>query len=155
MKKNRIQRRIENNKLKLDNERLQKTCNALSEDRQFWIEKGTTEKERADRFERKYYERLKDEVVYNHKQVVTLSLMVTKDRCYDALNFPRQEYDEYCKRKITQLLAEALCNNYDCLKIEETEIGTRIDAMLLNWNTKNELLKEYEQLKCKFEPFSS
>ena len=111
------------------------------------------EKERADKYERAYYEQLKDEVVYNQKQVVTLSLMVIKDRSYEQLNFPKEAYNEYCKRKIVKMIAESLYNNYECLKIEETEVGTRVDAMLLKWNVNEQLVKEYERLKAKFEPF--
>jgi cupin superfamily acireductone dioxygenase involved in methionine salvage len=155
MKKSRAQRKIENRKLKYDNERLQKTCNSLSEDIQFWIEKGTKEKQRADKFEKKYFDKLKHQMEYNHKDVVNISLMINRQTPYDEMQIHKivsqEQIDEYYKRTITQMLAESLYNNFECLRKTESHIGTRIDLLLLKWNDE-QARQEYEEMKKYMEP---
>ena len=146
MKKNRVQRKIENNKLKRDNERLQKTCNTLSEDRQFWIEKGTEEKKRADKFEKKYFDKLKDQMEYNHKDVVTFSLVVSREAPYFNSAIPKEMIEDYHKRTITKMIAEELYQHFECVRKTELQMGTRVDFMLLKWNDE-QARQEYEEMK--------
>ena len=151
MKKNRVQRKIENNKLKQDNERLQKACDILSSDRQFWIKKGTEEKQRADKFERKYFDKLKEQVVYNHKDIVTISLMVAREEPYYHPNIPKEMIEDYYKRAITKMIAEELNQHFECVRKTESNMGTRVDFMLLKWNDE-QARQEYEEMKRYMEP---
>lgn len=146
MKKNRMQKRIENNKLRRDNERLQKTCNILSDERQFWIKKGTEEKKRADKFEKKYFDKLKDQMEYNHKDVVTISLMVSREAPYFNSAISKEMMEDYHKRAITKMIAEELYQHFECVRKTELQIGTRVDFMLLKWNDE-QARQEYEEMK--------
>ena len=151
MKKNRVQRKIENTKLRQDNERLKKSCYSLSEDRQFWIKKSTEEKERADKFEKKYFDKLKDQMEYNHKDIVTISLMVTREEPYYNRDIPREMIEEYHKRAITKMIAEELNQHFECVRKTESNMGTRVDFMLLKWNDE-QARQEYEDMKRYMKP---
>ena len=155
MKKSRAQRKIENNKLKQNNEKLKKQCEFLNNRNSVLSTVCHNEKERADKFEKKYFDKLKDQMEYNHKDVITLSLMVNKQTSYDEMYarqiLPQEQIDEYYKRQITQMLAESLYNNFECLRKTESRIGTRFDLLLLKWNDE-QARQEYEEMKMYMEP---
>ena len=155
MKKNRQQRKQELNKLKHDNERLSKQAQFFNERNYLLSMTCRNEKERADKFEKKYFDKLKQQFEYNHKDITTLSLMVNKqvpyDETYARSRIPQEQIDEYYKRNIVQTLAESLYNNFECLRKTESHIGTRIDLMLLKWNDE-QARQEYEEMKMYMEP---
>ena len=154
---NRIQRKLENNKLKQDNEKLRKQCEFLNNHSNLLSMTCRNEKERADKFEKKYFDKLKDQMEYNHKDIVNVSLMVNKMNPYDEMHarsiLPQEQIDEYYKRQITQMLAESLYNHFECLRKTESNFGTRTDLLLLKWNDE-QARQEYEQMKMYMEPIT-
>ena len=151
MKKSRVQRKIENSKLKHDNERLKKQCEFLNNRNSVLSTVCHNEKERADKFEKKYFDKLKDQMEYNHKDIVTISLMVAREEPYFHPDIPREMIEDYHKRAITKMIAEELNQHFECVRKTESNMGTRVDFMLLKWNDE-QARREYEEMKMYMEP---
>ena len=67
------------------------------------------------------------------------------DDMYMRSMTPKEVIDDYYKRNATQMLAESLYNHWECLRKTESQIGTRLDLMLLKWNDE-EAKREYEEM---------
>lgn len=150
MRKNRRQRKLESQRLRIENSRLKEECSSLTKKADYLGVMKDREQERADKFEQKYFDKLKQQMQFNQKDVVTLSLMVSNrtpwDDMYMQSRVPKEVIDDYYKRNVTQMLAESLYNNWECLRKTESQIGTRLDLMLLKWNNE-EARREYEDMK--------
>lgn len=154
MKKSKAQRKIENSKLKYDNEKLRKQCESLNDRNIILSMSFHNEKERADKFEKKYFDKLKDQMEYNRKDIVTLSLSMGLPM-YDRYNLPatisKAQFDEDLKRWVCNNLARALYDNYECVRVTESDIAIRYDLMLLKWNDE-QARREYEEMKMYMKP---
>ena len=118
------------------------------------LEEKEAEKARADKWERKYWEKLKRQIEYGQKDVVTLSLMVARDPFEEAFarsRIPEEELERHKKQAAARMLADSLCGNWDCVKTSETPVGERIDLRLLKWKDE-EAEREYEEMKGRFGP---
>lgn len=91
------------------------------------------QEEKTEEYKKKYFEQLKKEFLEGNKELITLSLAVSKDlESYSRI--PTEQLEEEIKKHLCYELARSLYDNFDVLRKTEYETSTRFDLVLVKWN---------------------
>ena len=100
--------------------------------------------EKTEEYKKKYFEQLKKEFLDGNKELVTLSLAVSKDLTSLSC-IPTEELEKERKKVLCYELAKSLYDNFDALRRTEYETSTRFDLVLVKWNQSNRDIDDWDE----------
>lgn len=107
------------------------------------------QEEKTKEYKTKYFDQLKKEFLEGNKELVTLSLAVSKDLTLLNSPIPTEELEKERKRVLCYELAKSLYDNFDALRRTEYETSTRFDLVLVKWNQSNRNIDDWDEF-CKY-----
>ena len=103
------------------------------------------QEEKTEEYKKKYFDQLKKEFLEGNKELVTLSLAVSKDLTLLNSPIPTEELEKERKRVLCYELAKSLYDNFDALRRTEYETSTRFDLVLVKWNQSNRNIDDWDE----------
>lgn len=102
------------------------------------------QEKKTEEYKKKYFEQLKKEFLEGNKELVTLSLAVSKDLT-SLSNIPTEELEKERKKRLCYELAKSLYDNFDALRKTEYETSTIFDLVLVKWNQSNRNIDDWDE----------
>lgn len=103
------------------------------------------QEKKTEEYKKKYFDQLKKEFLDGNKELVTLSLAVSKDLTLLNSPIPTEELEKERKRVLCYELAKSLYDNFDVLRKTEYETSTRFDLVLVKWNQSNRNIDDWDE----------